>query len=285
MKIYLTAFVFTCFVFHLHAQNVGINTTNPNRPLTIRGTGTNNELLSLNSALDHTYWHLNLLSGGLNFVQTDLNTSRLFIDNFGRLGLGTTQPKNRIDVNGSMAVGASYAGISFANQNGMIIEGNVGIGTSNPLNKLDVAGGMIIGGNYAGNFTAPANGLIVQGMIAVGIDNSQVSIRVNGAIATVGVSFLLTGGIATINPGNRSYISLSNPSGIPTSIIMENGLTDGQILIIKTSVSAGGSILFLDSADNRTQLSGNFLMGTDDTLTLIWDSNTLRWIELHRSVN
>jgi hypothetical protein len=46
--------------------------------------------------------------------------------------------------------------------------GNVGIATSSPVNKLDVEGAVAIGASYSGSVTAPANGLIVQGGVCIG---------------------------------------------------------------------------------------------------------------------
>ncbi|MCX6277610.1 MAG: DUF1566 domain-containing protein [Bacteroidetes bacterium] len=46
--------------------------------------------------------------------------------------------------------------------------GNVGVGTSNPLNKIDIAGNVAIGSSYSGSSAAPANGLLVEGKVGVG---------------------------------------------------------------------------------------------------------------------
>lgn len=54
------------------------------------------------------------------------------------VGIGTTTPKNRLDVSGAVAIGAGYAGVSAAPTNGLIVSGNVGIGTTNPQYALDV---------------------------------------------------------------------------------------------------------------------------------------------------
>jgi hypothetical protein len=50
----------------------------------------------------------------------------------GKLGVGTTDPKNKLDVNGSVAIG-SYAGNNVAPTASLIVSGRVGVGTTNPL--------------------------------------------------------------------------------------------------------------------------------------------------------
>jgi len=58
------------------------------------------------------------------------NNSNFFWDNSNnRLGLGTTSPRNRLDVSGAVAIG-SYAGVNTGPTNGMIVSGQVAIGTS-----------------------------------------------------------------------------------------------------------------------------------------------------------
>ena len=46
--------------------------------------------------------------------------------------------------------------------------GNIGLGTTDPQNKIDIAGSAVIGSTYSGGITAPANGLLVEGKVGVG---------------------------------------------------------------------------------------------------------------------
>lgn len=64
---------------------------------------------------------------------------------FNSLGvaIGTTGPLSKLDVSGSAAIGAGYAGITAAPTNGLLVQGNVGIGTASPQATLDVNGTMM----------------------------------------------------------------------------------------------------------------------------------------------
>ena len=57
------------------------------------------------------------------------------------VGIGVNAPMNKLDVEGAVAIGATYSGANpAAPLNGLLVEGNVGIGTSSPTGKLDVRG-------------------------------------------------------------------------------------------------------------------------------------------------
>lgn len=62
----------------------------------------------------------------------------------GNVGIGATSPQNKLDVEGAVAIGATYSGTNIAPANGAIIQGNVGIGTSAPTQKVDIVGGDLI---------------------------------------------------------------------------------------------------------------------------------------------
>lgn len=76
----------------------------------------------------------------------NLSNPKLFISSGNAVGIGLSNPINRLDVEGGAAIGSGYAGTITAPTNGMVVQGNVGIGTNSPLFPLVVNGQSEING-------------------------------------------------------------------------------------------------------------------------------------------
>jgi len=83
--------------------------TTPERPLTIRGEGSNGQWLSLENSSGAVKWHANHINGGLNWGETGLADGRLFLSPGGNVGIGTTTPEARLHVNGTVAIQGNNA--------------------------------------------------------------------------------------------------------------------------------------------------------------------------------
>ena len=76
----------------------------------------------------------NYYRGGLSFwTNSNANSSgapteRIRITNTGKVGIGTTAPINKLDVEGAVVIGSGYSGTRTASTNGLLVEGNTSLG-------------------------------------------------------------------------------------------------------------------------------------------------------------
>jgi hypothetical protein len=91
-------------------------------------------------------------SGG-SFAMISGSQYGLSIDSAQRVSIGGTAAKNKLDVEGAVAIGWQYAGSYTAPSEGLIVQGNVGIGTDSPNCDLEINGGVRIS-----NYHWPATG-------------------------------------------------------------------------------------------------------------------------------
>lgn len=90
---------------------VGVLTASPDKPLSIKGTGTAGEWLGLKDTAGVTQWHLNNEGGSFNIVETGAS-NRMRIAAGGNVGIGTDSPTYKLHVNGSVAGVGAYNQLS-----------------------------------------------------------------------------------------------------------------------------------------------------------------------------
>ena len=110
-----------------HQTRLGIGTTLPRSPVSVRAEGTAQELLAFEDAGGATRWHLNQNPGGksgLNFAETNVADGRLYLKSGGSVGIGTTDPQAKLSVKGGVHVGSE----SDPGTGNLLVDGKVGIG-------------------------------------------------------------------------------------------------------------------------------------------------------------
>jgi hypothetical protein len=207
----------------------------------------------------------------------------------GNVGIGTTSPGSKLQVNGTFAntgiaqIGSTGANVYLTSSSA----GSVGIGTSSPTDKLDIAGAVRFTSNItfdsakAGRIYKAANhGLAIQGV--TGTENDLAIFSPTGSLRIVvptGTNNLVlnrdTGNVGigatssnTFGGASKLFVDIGTGQG---SIRLQNGNTDGVYFRRHTS---GGSyqLQTYSSTSNTGVLSlqpfgGNVGIGTTSPRT------------------
>src|ERR1039458_1699753 len=83
---------------------------------------------------------------------------------------------------------------------------NIGIGTNNPKSKVDVSGNLTVGSGYSGTNAAPANGAIIQGQVGIGTASPNASAILDMSTASPGNKGVLFPNVALTSSTDVSTI-------------------------------------------------------------------------------
>ncbi|MBM4252935.1 MAG: hypothetical protein FJ146_13265 [Deltaproteobacteria bacterium] len=233
----------------------------------------------------------------LLLTQSNATTTleRMRVAASGNVGIGASAPNNKLDVAGSLAIGAVYGGGTSASgftapTNGMIVQGNVGIGTTNPVAALDVAGNKsgtpTLTGAYmgfagatftdsitgvsgtAGNMAFNAIAAPTLASTAAGVQTTYAYTSYVGGAPKKGSNNVIVNAIA-LGVGATSVGSQPNTLGIPTNsyglyIDAQTGATNNY-----TAALMGGNVGVGTTAPRATlDVSGHIGASSSSTPTI-----------------
>jgi hypothetical protein len=166
------------------------------------------------------------------------------IDSNGNVGIGTTSPKNKLDVEGGAVVGATYSGTNTAPSNGLLVEGNVGIGTPAPETALEI--------KYA--TPSPTASTITSAQLRdIGLYIRDSSLDNVAGEITSGIAFGYetesNTGIFGVEEGGSGSAGLGFVTGDNTAIAERMRIDNGGNVGIGTTAPTGGKLNVVGDAN------------------------------------
>ena len=287
--------------------NVGIGTTSPNGRLHVHNPNINSSIIHATNkgtgtgvtdgfiwesgvagvAADTQFW--NFENGYMRFGTA--NRERVRILGNGNVGIGTTSPANKLDVDGSIAIG-SYAGVNTAPTNGLIVSGYVGLNNTaaavNGVTRLGVTGnGDSLGNGIVALKSTSANGygvgITLDASSSLGGGGHKYLFFASGASDGVGAGtfsiydgtasdyvfqsspsyFKTNGDLTVLGTGNSSFagnvgIGTTTPNyklEVSGAVMLEDMTAPTASAGHSGIYSNGGELFALDAGGNSTQIS------------------------------
>ncbi len=201
---------------------------------------------------------------------------------------GTGNVYSNYNSTGSSATSGNVWGTYNIGEDYNYFQGSVGVGTSIPVNKLDVEGGVAIGSSYSGSSAAPTDGLIVEGNSAIGITGSTpyrlrvytpntnsttyYGIRVDNNYSGTTSKYGVYGGSSADGGGNKYgvYGYAAQPSGEASSAYGlysstnhdGTGTAYGAYIFTASSATTGNVYGIYTNGEDYNYFNGNIGVGT-----------------------
>jgi hypothetical protein len=181
--------------------------------------------------------------GTASFTITSGSTNFLFVSSSGNIGIGTTTPAYKLDVNGVARVGASGA------SGQLYIKGFVGAGQYVYLDDGATVWSLVGGGNYS----IQENG------------TARFTVRAGGNV-----------GIGTTTPTSRLQVRGSGTTSATTALLVENANASGSMVVLDNGNVGIGTTT---PANKLHIVSDAYTAGNNTTATLkvVADTSTIKY--------
>lgn len=248
--------------------NVGIGTPTPTRAVleqhgavattnAIFGGGSSGVSLMQNFPGVGFNWYQN---AGAKAIGAGFGGYLYFDQTLGDFSLNTSTASTTANL--ALTAGANW---TFKNN------GNLGLGTSTPANKLDVEGGVVIGATYSGTNTAPLNGLLVQGNVGIGTTSTSYPLIVSNTAAATNTYVLHSYAGASSQNGiyvdMASASGTGTKSGINNNVYGTSGSASG-IYGLENDIVPNGSGVAYGLSNNITSVGTGARYGVYNGLSL-----------------
>ena len=240
-----------------------------NHPMVIKANGL--DVLAFEDSAGTPKWHWNLLSNGLNFVESNVADYRLFLEAGGDVGINTNGPTEQLDVNGnarirSLGTANDSDDILAADANGVMQRSKINYGgrwtntdTSTDLNVNNTTAPIFGSEDYKddGNalYEVSGNTLIVKAdgrydiranlsLVGINSGNNRQRTNVNARIAVNGTAVGAMGASGYIR-----WASNHDHSSIHVSEILQLSAND-VVSIITYREANSGTVYFSNSGES-----------------------------------
>lgn len=154
---------------------------------------------------------------------------------------------------------------------------NVGINTNTPQSKLDVEGNVAIGATYSGTTAAPTNGLIVEGLVGMGVSSPSAALHILKTTEQLRVAYdasnyfsttVSSSGVVTLDAvGSSSSFVFSDSTSTPNLIASNKGIdtTAGDSATINAMAGR-----FRKDATGETFTLTNSFITANSIILLTW---------------
>lgn len=160
---------------------------------------------------------------------------------------------------------------------------NIGIGTNSQKNKLDIEGSMAIGSSYSGSLTAPNDGLIVQGNAGFGVHtNIKHPVQVTGNVFS-SEHFIGAVTMGAVDDATNAVVNIIGNSIGTTSLIditYQPSTNDIDFAVDNNSASFNANQILSDPIDDTNKLSGRYLVYNGNSAQVEWASPTYGLLEV-----